>query len=875
MIRKTVLTFILIVFCAPTLYGATRADEYADKGEAYYGLRRFVDALSVLKKAVKEDPEHDRALYYLGLIYRDTDNYERAGYYFTKALKSNSNNGQAREELVKLHHTFAAQYSSDGNVNDAIKELNQIFSLGVYYIDTAVMLMNLYDAKRDYQSMINLAKRFEHNSSKVTGDVDLWGKFYYYGGMAAYKLKDYSYAEHLFDRSLKSQFEHSGAQAAYDQVRLILKKRVLPVLKKADAYARKGDYRKALETYKDALEIDSENSTIKDRIHRVENLLEAKNLLSEAKQMENDGQWVRAYELLEKASLKSPGDPDILGRIARIEKVLIKLQEKQAKERAELEKAQAARQSRIKELRDKADFAVSRKNNREAVHLYKELLKFVPDDTSIPVKIKQLSEAARIDELLKKALTSFEKKEYKEALQHFLVLQKEAPFHKAPPEYIARCYIALDDPVKAEHALKNLIDANKEDKNALLLLADLYYEGIEANSANIRRSLNLYYRLKSIDPENKIAASRISSLSWKLHKSKYIFIVFLILISVLTWVYLKMRPAILRKSLLRSLEKYAADEKWDSIRSMYRNVGRMSFPPIQEAQARYLFARAFYEKGFYKKAVKECQELTRLKRLSKKGRLLLARTYYRMKTISPEVLDLYIELLSEERTDKDLRNFVAEFCAAKKMINPTTLPLLRQFAVDSPDNDDLRNVLVKACLKSNDRGSAAMGLFRLEAERNSDNVEVRAILAEESLKAGKVEEAIAACEEIINIHLNHRKTHEVLLKAYEELGKLSDLASTYQTILEHDPHNAVINYYLKRILHPEGVDDGLPGSGTGSPDWTNQMSAGFMAEMDKAQPPVLDDGGGTPQVATSGMPCKKCGKPVPVGSYFCECGQPL
>jgi tetratricopeptide (TPR) repeat protein len=863
------------------LGGTKEGDELADLGANYYGLRRFVDALGVLKKAVRIDPQNDKALYYLGMIYRDTDNYERADSYFRRALHYNSKNSAAMDEVIQLHYNLAKQYSNDGNVNDAIKELNLISSLNVFSLDCTVFLMSLYDSKQDYESMVALTHNIDGHSNSVVGDETVWGSIYYFGGTAAYKLKDFGLAEKWFENSMKSNSEHPGARAAYDQVRSLQKKKLLPILKKGDELARDGNYSEAVEVYKIALAVDIDNSTIKSRIEKAQNLVDAGALLMAAEKFENDGQWVKAYDLLEQASQRSPGDPDILGRLQRIEKVLVKLQEKQKRDEALRLSAEREEKGKIKSLYDRADFAAGREKYAEAIELYNELLKLVPDDKAIESKIKKCAEAGKIIELFESGKNKFDRKQFEGALADFEALRKESAYSSRISIYIARCYLGMNSLVKAEKALKDILDADKSHKEALMLLADLYYSQIAANSGNIARSLAYYNRLMQIDPENLTIKERISELSWQIHRTKYLFIIFLLVASVLAYGYLKFRPALLRKSLLRSLEKYAVAENWEKIRNLHKNVESMKFTPLEEAQARYIFARAFYERGFLKQATKECQELIRLKRITKKGRLLLARIYYATKAISPEVLDLYMELLTEERTDISLRNFVADFCASKKIINPTTLPLLRQFAVDSPDNSDLRSLLVKACQKSGDRGSAAMSIFKIEAEKNPDNVDVRAIIAEELMKSDRLEEAISACEEIINLSLNHRKTHEVLLAAYGKMDKLSDLAATYQTILEHDPHNAVINSFLRRILHPDGEPERTPemeaGGFAGDGGWMDQMPAGFAVEHKDSGKKIdgPDDGQQGNAVGTGALPCKKCGRPVPVGSYFCECGHPL
>ena len=550
-----------------------------------------------------------------------------------------------------------------------------------------------------------------------------------------------------------------------------------------------------------------------------------------------------------------------------------KLQAQQVEANRIREEAELAERQKFNNLFNKGEEAWRRKNYKDAVTFYQKALVVRPKDQLVADRLDRAKKKAVLYERFDSGLRLFRNKDYNGSIREFLALEKTDPDFRGLKKYLAKNYINTSQYDKAESYLRAYLDKYTRDVEAHYLLAEVYRDQIEENPTNLRRALNQYLKVRELEAGYEDIDKHISQLSWDLHKVKYGFILLLIVGTILGYGYSKIRPGRLKRSFLKGLESWADRGKWENIKSVHENLAQHKLSALEEAQARFIFATAFYETGGYTRCVKECQELMRLKRLTKKARLMLARAYYAMQTISPEVLDLYLDLLSDERDNENLRSFIGKFCAAKKIINPQTMPLLKQLAMQDPEDESLRQLLIKGCMKSKDRGSAAMGLYRLEAEQNPDNIDVRSIIADEMLKSGKVNEAIQECEEIINIQLNHRKTHEVLLAAYEELGKLDALARTYQAILEQDPHNAVINHFLQKILHPDGPPEVAPGAvasaGAQAADWQAQMPAGFTAEkdMDSGVIPVTADGGG--------IKCSSCGREVPAGSYFCECGQPL
>ncbi len=868
--KSLILLLIVSLFCQPLL----AESEYARKGKDYYGMRRYADALGALRKAIKMNPNDAVALYYLGLVYRDNKNYERAINFFTRACRSNKRYEEPAIELCKMHVAISNNYRQDGNVSDAISELEKIFRAGILSIDAGVGLMELYDAKRRYKTIMDLGNKLENNRSLVIGDDAHWGKVYYYMGISAKKMKQYNLAERLLNRAVNSLREHPNARASYEQVKLIQRKRLMPILIAADRYAKAGEYSNALLKYREALKLDAKNANVKKRILQITELIEAQNLVEKAKKMEQDGLWIKARELLEQASHKAPGNADILVRMRRVDKMLTKLQAQQEHAEKIRREAEDAEQKKFNTLFGKGEEALGRRDYKKAVEFYQKALLVRPKDQVVAERLRKAEQKSKLQERFDNGRRYFRTKNYPQSIREFLELEKMDSDYRGLKKYLAKNYVRTQQYEKAESYLRAYLDKFSRDVEGHYLLAEVYREQIKENPTNTRRALNQYLKVRELEPGYEDIDKYISDLSWDLHKVKYTLIVFLILFGILGYGYSKIRPGRLKRGFLKGLESWASRNKWENIKSVHESLAQHKLSALEEAQARYIFAQAFYETGGYTRCVKECQELMRLKRLTKNARLMLARAYYAMQTISPEVLDLYMDLLAAERDNNNLRAFIGKFCAAKKIVNPQTMPLLKQLAMQDPSDAALRQLLVRGCLKNKDRGSAAMGLYKLEAEQNPENIDVRCVIAEELLSSGKVNEAVQECEEIINIRLTHRKTHEVLLAAYEKMGKLDALARTYQSILEQDPHNAVINHFLQKILHPDGPPDVAPGAAAGTgdqaADWSAQMPAGFTAEQD------MDSGVMTaPAGEGSLMKCSGCGREVPAGSYFCECGKPL
>lgn len=125
---------------------------YVRIGECYEKLNKFNDAISFYKKAVHEDPLLDRGWILLTNLYYNSENYEKASYYISKAIKIDESNAVywRRYAEIKLKLGFN---------KEAIIGYKQCLALNYDALEIYITLSDLLSFVGEFNEAINLLLR--------------------------------------------------------------------------------------------------------------------------------------------------------------------------------------------------------------------------------------------------------------------------------------------------------------------------------------------------------------------------------------------------------------------------------------------------------------------------------------------------------------------------------------------------------------------------------------------------------------------------------------------------------------------------------------------------------------------------------------------
>lgn len=618
------------------------------------------------------------------------------------------------------------------------------------------------------------------------------------------------------------------------------------------------------------------------------------------------GDFAGALTLINVALQKFPSDPRLQEQLGQMQKIKDELTERAAKQQdaRELADNEAHRQrtallTEAQNLRSKGKYQEAGEKFREA-----QKLKKTEDVDKI---LGDLEKQYDVQQNFEQAENSFKKRDWANCISACLkVIEGDATYmERRVLKMMALSHFELHQFEKGREIADKML-AHNEDAELLRKMADLT-EGTRESRVEMARAITYLERLQRVDGDSAIQ-TRISDLNWEINKPKYFAMILFVVLWVGGYIFMKKKPDWSKKINLGDLERFVNKKKWKEATDLHGSLLKMNLSGEEETTARHLFARAFFESGNYGKAISECQHILRVVPDNKQLKTLLARCLYATKNISPENLQYFLELMETEPQNKDLVLFVGQFCLKKKLVTPMTLPILRVLANQMPEDDGLRQLLIKGYMKDNDRSAQALQLYEVEKQKNPKNIDVRVILAEDYLRKGETTRAIQECEELINIELNHPRTHELLARAYAKLGKTADLIALYQSLLEADPHNGAIVNFLGKLtqgqadpsgsaersgtLAVEPVSDPDPSSarketsgrlrpstaergGRGGPASIELQQKMFSQGAEAADAPPPEPAKPSKPARTPIVACKKCGKEVPPGAYFCACGSPV
>jgi len=178
-------------------------------------------------------------------------------------------------------------------------------------------------------------------------------------------------------------------------------------------------------------------------------------------------------------------------------------------------------------------------------------------------------------------------------------------------------------------------------------------------------------------------------------------------------------------------------------------------------------------------------------------RLLLARCLIAKGSISSSTLSYYVEYLQDNPEQMAVLRFVVGFCLRRRLLAGDVLSLASRLVLYDPREAVLRSAVARAHIAAGNRTREALEIYHLEKLLSPESREVRAVLAEVALSMGEIQQALSLCEEVLNLDLHHAPTHAVLRRAYAGIGKLYELESFYQRVLECTPQDEVIRGFLR------------------------------------------------------------------------------
>lgn len=142
------------IVCLFLIFAEPKTNNYYEEANNFIKNSNFKEAVVPLNKLIKDEPNNDKALNLLGIVYRGLNQIDKAEKYFYDALTSNTNNNEARLNLASVSYLKGFTQKAVLLYNEALKinseEMKALESLAVI----SVSLGKFDDAKVFYKRII-------------------------------------------------------------------------------------------------------------------------------------------------------------------------------------------------------------------------------------------------------------------------------------------------------------------------------------------------------------------------------------------------------------------------------------------------------------------------------------------------------------------------------------------------------------------------------------------------------------------------------------------------------------------------------------------------------------------------------------------------
>jgi tetratricopeptide (TPR) repeat protein len=295
------------------------------------------------------------------------------------------------------------------------------------------------------------------------------------------------------------------------------------------------------------------------------------------------------------------------------------------------------------------------------------------------------------------------------------------------------------------------------------------------------------------------ARSAVRRLSAKVDYTLYIAIV-LILAGLAGSVTVYNLPAVKTKRLLKQSDNLRAQGNWVKLVPVYSRLLGQRLSQSDNAKISQGLAQAYLNTDKVDDAIKMAKKVVALDRAGSLGHEILARAYFKKKTVTDEAIKEYKHLLEAEPNNFELIKLVGQYYikAARsgsgykrggEAVTDDMVNAFKRYIHKDPTNEELVLFLAEVLRKRKDSSGESIPIYERALKVNPEDSKTRAVLAKAYFDAKQFEKAINLCHQLFTEDLNNTQTHRIFIDSHIALQRYGQVTIEYEKLSLQHPSN--------------------------------------------------------------------------------------
>lgn len=820
-------------------------------------MGHYSDAKELISKALKLDPNYAEAHFQAALLLKALNKHQEMKNRLKIAISLDPENQTYKDEYIKILKEELKKAKQTNNTSDIDSISKEILSLNPEELSIVLEKIKLQVSKGNTEEAKKLAldaldknkkSLLNYNSSEI-------GEIYYILAKIEFDTENILKAREYADKATRYPIDNPDkAKKLLAEIKKVQRNKVEGHLKLGKAALERSDFDTAKSEFEAGLAIDPNNEAINTEMEKLNNIIEAKNLYSQAMQKINSGKWLDARDLLEKANELDPNNQEIKKHLAKAisieEELLKKIGKTDRLPRTSLE-----RQRLVEYYFNEGLRYHEVKNYKDALIFYNRALAIIPFDeqlekykSQIEEKIAEIDQIDNTNKTWEKAKEHYSNGEYEEALKLFEKLPQN--YSVDLPSYLAFCYWKMGNKLKAKELANYQLVKQPENNRAKFVLANICFENNE-----IPIAYKLLKEIKESDPEYPgidDLLTKTASLKW----APIVIPLLIVLVLVwITYIFYKNLPEYRKNASIKDAQRLLNKGLYKECIEILNNIKRL--PNLNQYDIMIvsrILAQAYLKTAAYDKAIGECKYLLSINPNDQEAFKWLGFAYLGRRMATPESLPALLNLYKTEQNNVALVQLLGQHYVAQKVLPPEGVQVLEKWLELEPNNPDVLKHLGKLYLQKGRSDDKAMKVFKAMLDTQKAEPEFCLGVAKLYIRLQQYDECLKLCEQVLSQDINNELVHSVLRECYYKMNKLPELIEVYKAYLSENPYNISFQKGLteaEKLLKQVSSNQNMPANIQQEENILSQQSSEYIVCVHCQAQNIVTD-----------FYCQNCGKPL-------------